>query len=65
MEAELNLLEERVIALTVLCQQIRDENRDLIGQLQAEKDQNRALSEKISAASERLEQLLSRLPEDA
>ncbi|MCB6182757.1 hypothetical protein LIN78_04210 [Leeia sp. TBRC 13508] len=65
MEAELNLLEERIVTLTLLCQKIREENHDLLTQLQAEREQNSLLSGKIVSASERLEQLLSRLPEDA
>ncbi|WP_018151346.1 hypothetical protein [Leeia oryzae] len=65
MEAELIQLEERIVALANLCQQIRGENRDLLSQLQAEKESNLVLQQKITAATDRLEQLLSRLPEDA
>ena len=65
MEAELNQLEERIIALARLSQQLRDENRQLRTELASVQQDNSQLLQKISTASQRLEQLIEQLPEDA
>ncbi|WP_205882119.1 hypothetical protein [Leeia aquatica] len=65
MEAELNQLEERIIALARLSQQLREENRQLRTELASVQQDNSQLLQKISTASQRLEQLIEQLPEDA
>jgi len=63
MDAEFNALEEKVRQATLLCQRLREENRDLRQQLAHLQGDRQALSEKIDSTRERLENLLMRIPE--
>jgi cell division protein ZapB len=65
MEAELDVLEGKLNQLVQLCQRLRKDNSDLRQQLVAAQNQNKQLTEKIEGARQRLEVLLSRMPEDA
>lgn len=64
MESELTYLEGKINQLVQLCQRLRQDNNDLRQQLTASQSGNKQLSEKISHAKERLETILSRIPED-
>lgn len=64
MEAELSSLDHRITQLVQLCHRLRHDNNELRQQLAAALNQNKQLTEKIEAARQRLEGLLSRIPED-
>jgi cell division protein ZapB len=64
MEAELDVLEAKLTQLVQLCHRLRKDNSDLRQQLVATQNQNKQLMEKIEGARQRLEGLLSRIPED-
>ena len=64
MEAELNSLDEKINQLVQLCRRLRTDNHELRQQLAAAHNESKQLSEKIENARARLENLLSRLPED-
>jgi len=65
MEAEINVLDEKVRQLAQLCQKLRTDNSNLRQQLVSAKDDNSRLSEKISAATSQLESLLEKIPDEA
>ncbi len=65
MEAELDSLEARITQLVQVCHRLRSDNTELRQQLTAVQNQNQQLTAKIEAARQRLEGLLSRIPEDA
>ncbi|HEU5283277.1 MAG TPA: hypothetical protein VFU53_05665 [Burkholderiales bacterium] len=65
MEAELNSLDDKISQLVQLCHRLRTNNSELRQQLAAAQNQSKQLTEKIEAARQRLESLLSRMPEDA
>jgi cell division protein ZapB len=62
MESELNSLEEKINQFVRLCQQLRLENIQLRQQLASTASENKHLAEKISAATDRLEALLTQIP---
>lgn len=64
MESELTHLEGKINQLVQLCQRLRNDNHELRQQLATTQSDNKQLSEKISHAKERLEKILSRIPED-
>jgi cell division protein ZapB len=64
MESEISSLEGKINQLVQLCQRLRKDNNDLRQELAASQSDNKQLSEKISNAKERLETILSRIPED-
>ena len=64
MEAELKSLEQKLTQVVALCQRLRSDNVELRQQLASALDANRSLSAKIGTASERIEALLTQLPED-
>ena len=64
MEAELKSLEQKLNQFVELCQRLRTDNHQLRQQLASALDANKQLTEKIGAASDRLETLLLQLPED-
>ncbi len=64
MDAELLALEERIGQLIALTDRLRSENGDLRQQLAATRHENGQLREKVEAARGRLEDLLTRIPED-
>ena len=63
-EAELDILDEKISQLVKLCHRLRTDNQELRQELAAAQSANKQLSEKITAARTRLETLLTRLPED-
>lgn len=65
MEAELSALDERIRQLIALAERLRADNIDLRQQLAAVQGENRQLRDKVSNARERLEGLLTRIPQDA
>lgn len=65
MEAELKALEDKVSQLVDLCQRLRAENLHLRQEVAGVQSENRALTEKIAAAKDRLEHLLEQIPEEA
>jgi cell division protein ZapB len=64
MDAELKSLERKLSQFVEMCQKLRADNQQLRQQLESAMSSNRQLSEKIGAASDRLETLLSQLPEE-
>ena len=64
MEAELNSLDEKISQLVQLCHRLRNDNNELRQDLAAAQNQNKQLTEKIESARQRLESLLSRIPEE-
>jgi cell division protein ZapB len=64
MDAELRALEERVAQLVELTQQLRNDNRSLRQELARTTNDNKRLSEKVEAATARLQGLLAHLPEE-
>ncbi len=62
MEAELKALEEKINQFVKLCHRQRSENIQLRQQLAGATSENKHLSEKINAATTRLESLLTQLP---
>lgn len=65
MESELRGLEERVEMMTGLLRQLRSENAELRQAVLAAQAESRMLREKVEAATERVQRLIERLPEDA
>jgi len=63
MDAEFAALEEKVQQTALLCQCLREENRDLREQLVALLGDRRMLADKIDGARSRLENLISQIPE--
>jgi cell division protein ZapB len=64
-EAELNTLDDKLSQLVQLCHRLRNDNNELRQDLAAAQNQNKQLTDKIESARQRLESLLSRIPEDA
>ena len=62
MEAELKSLEEKINQFVQLCHRQRTENIQLRQQLAGATSENKHLSEKINAATNRLEALLTQFP---
>jgi cell division protein ZapB len=65
MDSELAGLEHKLAGLLAEYHRLRADNESLQRDLARAKEQNRALAEKMAAASSRLESLLQRLPEAA
>jgi cell division protein ZapB len=63
MEAELNMLEQKIQQLVQLCQRLRKDNGLLRQQLASAQNENKRLADKIGAAQSRLEALLDQVPE--
>jgi cell division protein ZapB len=64
MEAELDSLDEKINQLVQLCHRLRTDNHELRQQLAAAQNESKQLADKIETARVRLENLLTRLPED-
>lgn len=64
MDAELKSLERKLSQFVEMCQKLRADNQHLRQQLDAAMSDNKQLSEKIGAATDRLETLLNQLPEE-
>ena len=64
MEAELDSLDTKLNQLVLLCHRLRKDNHELRQQLAAAQNESKQLTDKIESARARLENLLTRLPED-
>lgn len=64
MEAELKVLEDKIVQLVQLNQRLRAENLQVRQQLVSVQNDNKSLSEKMTSAKSRLEALLDQIPED-
>lgn len=64
MEAELKVLEDKIVQLVQLNQRLRAENLHVRQQLAGVQNDNKSLSEKMTSAKSRLEALLDQIPED-
>jgi cell division protein ZapB len=64
MDAELKSLEHKLNQFVELCQRLRTDNQQLRQELASALSDNRQLTEKIGTAGDRLETLLTQLPED-
>lgn len=65
MHSELDALEQKLAHLVQLTQHLRAENLQLRQEIAVALSQQRKSQDKIDAASQRLERLLSQLPGDA
>ena len=63
MEKDLDALSAKVAEMVKIVAKLRDENLQLRQQLASKSDENTRLSEKISAATTRLEAVLAKIPE--
>ena len=63
MDAEFNSLEAKVTQFVGLCERLRAENHDLRQQLASAKNDAKRLNERIEGAKQKLENLLSRIPD--
>jgi len=64
MEAELDSLDSKINQLVQLCHRLRKDNHELRQRLAAAQNESKQLMDKIESARGRLENLLSRLPQD-
>lgn len=64
MEEELTQLENRIEQLVALHEGIKADNRDLRSRLAKLEADNRAQGDKLRLATDKLESLLARLPQD-
>ena len=64
-DADLAALEQRVTQLAELVRRLRDENADLRTQSASALAENAGLRVKVDNATQRLQRLLERLPEEA
>ncbi len=65
MHSELDTLDQKLTQLVQLTQRLRAENMQLRQDVAAALSQQRKSQDKIDEAAQRLEKLLSQLPEDA
>ena len=65
MDPELTALEGKLTQFVEFCQQLRADNQELRQQLASAVGESKRLEQKITAATDRLEGLLTHLPEDA
>ncbi|BBE49845.1 hypothetical protein OYT1_ch0272 [Ferriphaselus amnicola] len=65
MQNEFNTLEQKLGQLVTLTSRLRSENHQLRQELATALSQNRQYSDKIESVSDRLENLLTQLPEEA
>jgi len=63
MEAEFAALETKIKLAAALCQQLREENRELRRQVALLADDKKQLADRIETACGRLENVLRQLPE--
>jgi cell division protein ZapB len=64
MHSELDVLDQKLAQLVQLTQRLRAENLQLRQEIAAAVSQQRKSQDKVSEAAQRLEKLLSQLPED-
>jgi cell division protein ZapB len=65
MHSELDALDQKLTQLVQLTQRLRAENMQLRQEVAAALSQQRKSQDKVNEAAQRLEKLLSQLPEDA
>ena len=65
MDSELRALEERVDRLAQLVRRLRSENNALRDSTTVAQSENASLRVKVESATQRLQRLLERLPEEA
>jgi cell division protein ZapB len=65
MHSELDILDQKLVQLVQLTQRLRAENLQLRQEVAAAVSQQRKSQDKVSEAAQRLEKLLSQLPEGA
>jgi len=65
MQNDLDILEGKLAQLIAMTTRLRDENHQLRQELAAARNQNQQYSDRIEAASDRLEALLHDIPEEA
>ena len=65
MHSELDVLDQKLAQLVQLTQRLRAENLQLRQEVAAAVSQQRKNQDKVNEAAQRLEKLLSQLPEDA
>ena len=65
MDAEIKALEGKLRDFVEFCQRLRADNVQLRQQLASAVDESKRLEEKINAAAERLEGLLTQIPDEA
>jgi cell division protein ZapB len=65
MHSELDLLDQKLAQLVHLTQHLRAENLQLRQEVATAVSQQRKSQDKVNEAAQRLEKLLSQLPEDA
>lgn len=65
MDSELRALEERVDQLAQLVRRLRSENNALRDSTTVAQSENASLRVKVESATQRLQRLLERLPEEA
>lgn len=63
MDTELKSLEQKLTQLLGFCQRLRQENHSLRQELVSEQNLSKHLSEKLTVAKDKLEQLIDRIPE--
>ena len=65
MDTELKALEGKLTQFVEFCQQLRADNQQLRQQLASAVGESKRLEEKIVAATDRLEGLLTHMPDEA
>jgi cell division protein ZapB len=65
MHSELDILDQKLVQLVQLTQRLRAENLQLRQEVAAAVSQHRKSQDKVNEAAQRLEKLLSQLPEGA
>jgi cell division protein ZapB len=65
MEAELTVLDDKINQLVQLTQKLRKDNSQLRQNLASVQSENKRLSDKVNAARNRLESLLTQIPDGA
>ena len=64
MDTELKSLEQKITQAAEFCQRLRADNHQLRQQLATALDEKQRLEQKIDGATNRLENLLTQLPEE-
>jgi cell division protein ZapB len=64
MDADLKALEEKISQLVELCQSMRKDNLELRQELALAQDAERQLKARMQEAQGRIENIITRLPED-
>ncbi len=64
MDAELSKLETQIAQVVDLCEKLKVENRSIKMRLSRLEADNRSMSDKIRAATQKLEELIVKLPEE-